>query len=99
VKTVLNAALIVSVKTYVPLIIATPSTIATAVSAARSFRPSRPLSATPNHELRVLMTSSTSAAVAPAPFLDDEAVREEQDAVGDHLPHAARCVTITVVWP
>ena len=46
-KTVLNAALIVSVRTYVPLIIATPSTIATAVSAARSLRPSRPLSATP----------------------------------------------------
>ncbi len=43
----LNAALIVSVRTYVPLIIATPSTIATAVSAARSLRPSRPLRATP----------------------------------------------------
>jgi hypothetical protein len=36
----------VSVRTYVPLIIATPRTMAIAVSAARSFRPARPLRAT-----------------------------------------------------
>ena len=34
-------AVIVSVRTYVPLIIATPSTIASAVRAVRSLRPSR----------------------------------------------------------
>ena len=38
-----------SVRTNVPLIIATPSTIASAVSAVRSFRPSRPLSAKTRH--------------------------------------------------
>ena len=41
-----KALSIESVKTYVPLTIATPSTIAIAVSAARSFRPASPLSAT-----------------------------------------------------
>ena len=46
VNTVPNAALIVSVNTNVPLTIATPSTIANAVSAARSLRPRRPRSAT-----------------------------------------------------
>ena len=40
-----NALSIESVRTYVPLIIATPSTIASAVSAVRSFRDRRPLSA------------------------------------------------------
>ena len=38
-----NAAVIVSVRTYVPLIIETPSTIASAVSAVRSLRPHSPL--------------------------------------------------------
>ena len=41
-----NAALIVSVRTYVPLTIATPRTIASAVRKARSLRPASPLSAT-----------------------------------------------------
>ena len=45
-KIELNAPLIVSVRTNVPLAIATPSTIAVAVRAARSLRPSSPLSAT-----------------------------------------------------
>ena len=40
-----NALSIESVRTYVPLIIATPSTIARAVRTVRSFRVSRPLSA------------------------------------------------------
>ena len=40
-----NAWLIESVRTNVPLIIPTPSTIAIAVSAVRSFRLSRPRSA------------------------------------------------------
>jgi len=40
-----NAFVIVSVRTYVPLIIETPRTIASAVRAVRSFRPRRPLSA------------------------------------------------------
>jgi hypothetical protein len=38
-----NALSIESVRTYVPLIIATPSTIARAVSAVRSFRENSPL--------------------------------------------------------
>ena len=46
VKIELNALSIESVRTNVPLIIATPSTIAIAVSAVRSLRPSRPASAT-----------------------------------------------------
>ena len=41
-----NALSIVSVRTSVPLTIATPRTIATAVSAERSLRASRPRSAT-----------------------------------------------------
>ena len=45
-KIELNAWSIESVKTYVPLTIATPSTIAIAVSAARSFLPASPLSET-----------------------------------------------------
>ena len=40
-----NALSIVSVSTYAPLIIATPSTIASAVSAVRSLRPARLFSA------------------------------------------------------
>jgi hypothetical protein len=45
-KIELNAPLIVSVRTNVPLAMATPSTIAVAVSAARSLRPRSPFSAT-----------------------------------------------------
>jgi hypothetical protein len=45
-KIVSKACWIVSVRTYVPLIIATPRTIAIAVRAARSLRPSRPRTAT-----------------------------------------------------
>ena len=40
-----NALSIESVRTYVPLIIATPSTIASAVRTVRSLRVSSPLSA------------------------------------------------------
>ena len=40
-----NALSIESVSMNVPITIATPSTIATAVSAVRSFRPSKPFSA------------------------------------------------------
>ena len=46
-KIVRKPLLIVSVRMKVPLIIATPSTIASAVSAERSFRPARPFSETP----------------------------------------------------
>ncbi len=44
-----KALSIESVRTYVPLIIATPSTIARAVSAVRSFRVNRPLIAKLRH--------------------------------------------------
>jgi hypothetical protein len=40
-KMVENALSIVSVRTYVPLIIATPRTIAIIVSEVRNFRPAR----------------------------------------------------------
>ncbi len=46
VKMLSNAFWIESVSTRVPATSATPRTIATAVSTVRSFRPSRPLSAT-----------------------------------------------------
>ena len=46
VKMSLNARSIMSVRTNVPLTMATPSTIASAVRNARSFRPARPRSAT-----------------------------------------------------
>jgi hypothetical protein len=46
VKMFLKAESIASVSTSVPLVIATPSTIANAVSTARSLRPARPRSAT-----------------------------------------------------
>jgi hypothetical protein len=46
VKMFLNAPSIAFVSTSVPLVIATPSTIANAVRTARSFRPARPRSAT-----------------------------------------------------
>ena len=46
VKMLSKPFLIESVRTYVPLTIATPRTIAIAVSAARSLRPSNPFSAT-----------------------------------------------------
>src|SRR5919106_711555 len=42
-----KALSMVSVRTYVPLTMATPRTIANAVSTARSLRPARPRSATP----------------------------------------------------
>ena len=54
VKIELNALSIESVSMKVPATIATPRTIAIAVSAVRSFRPSRPLSATRIIEAMVL---------------------------------------------
>ena len=45
-KMLSKARSIESVRTYVPLTIATPSTMAIAVSVALSLRPRRPLSAT-----------------------------------------------------
>ena len=45
--TPVKAAVIVSVSTYVPLIIETPSTIASAVRNVRSLRPQSPLRETP----------------------------------------------------
>src|SRR6266542_2225937 len=70
VKMLSKPALIVSVRTNVPLIMATPRTIAMPVRAARSLRPSRPRIA-------------TRITVRAAEVLDDQAVVEEEDAVGD----------------
>src|SRR5436309_15777699 len=88
VNTVENAALIVSVRMYVPLTIATPRTIAIAVNAALSFRPSSPFRATRvttagrpslerSHHLEDLGGASSGQ------LLDDQAIREEQDPIGD----------------
>ena len=84
VKIVSNALSIESVRTYVPLTMATPSTIAIAVSAVRSLRPEQPLQREPRH----------AAVIAPSPrgprarlrsrqLRHDQAVGEEEDAVGD----------------
>jgi hypothetical protein len=56
-KIALNALSIVSVSTYAPLIIATPRTIAIAVSTVRNLRPARPRSATPIIATRSLRPS------------------------------------------
>src|ERR1700747_3395048 len=77
-----------SVRMYVPLTIATPRTIATAVRLARSLRPSSPLSATPinarpsvslqrAHHLEHLRCAGG------AELLDDLAVGDEEGAIGD----------------
>ena len=74
----------VSVRTKLPLIIATPSTIANAVSIARSLRPSSPLRATPIIDAVTSWSASRiSCEVGRAEVLDDQAVGEEEDAVGD----------------
>src|SRR5437879_1648433 len=80
---------------YVPLTIATPSTIAIAVSAARSLRPSSPLSATPINApaLPSLQCAYDLEHVRGARRVeppDDLAVGEEQHPVGDR--RAARVV-------
>ena len=58
-----NADLIVSVRTYVPLTMATPSTIASAVRSARSLRLDEPLERDGDH---VRLTSSTAAMISAA---------------------------------
>src|SRR5205085_1468993 len=86
---------------YVPLTIATPRTIAIAVSVALSFRPSSPLMATrvmgrasPSRLGRVRQEQQSSrlerahdlehlSGARTRQLLDDEAVREEQDPLGD----------------
>src|SRR5581483_1671869 len=71
VKIAWNAFVIESVRTNVPLIVAIPRMIANAVRTVRSFRPQRPRSAT------------DLARVGARQLLDDVAVREEEDPVGD----------------
>ena len=77
---------------YVPLTIATPSTIAIAVSTVRVLRPSSPLSETLittiavwAHDLEHLRLRSPSLQ-----FFDDQPVSEEEDAIGDQAPPVPR---------
>ena len=80
----------VSVRTKLPLIIATPRTIANAVSAARSLRPSSPLRATPIIGRSPPRAPRGSRASSTRPrSLTIGAVGEEEDAVGDR-----RCVGV-----
>jgi hypothetical protein len=72
------------VSTYVPLTIATPRTIASAVSAARSFRPARPFSATLNTlRVQALHDGENLGRGYFRSVLDDQPVGEEEHAVGD----------------
>ena len=65
-----------------PLTIATPRTIASAVRTARSLRPSRPLNATASRA-NLLERPQDLVLDRAAELLDDQAVGEEQNPVGD----------------
>src|SRR3954453_4226090 len=85
----LKAPLIESVRMNVPVTIATPSTIAIAVSAGRSLRPKRPARATFSMAKR--LRASRDAVhrgqdlrrLAPCELVGDDSVGEEHDPVGD----------------
>ena len=103
VKIVSKPFLIVSVRTYVPDTIATPSTIANAVRSARSFRPARPLSATlitgiPRQADILLITARISAGSlrARSSAIKPSLRKRIRSAIA---AAAASCVTITVVCP
>ena len=67
-----------------PLTMATPSTIAIAVSAVRSLRPRRPSEREGDHRAAISsIASPISCWVAPGELADDATVGEEEDAVGD----------------
>src|SRR5581483_2915377 len=86
VKIAWNAFVIESVRTNVPLIVAIPRMIANAVRTVRSFRPQRPRSATdltPSRPADLLHRGDDLVRVGARQLLDDVAVREEEDPVGD----------------
>src|ERR1700729_3275148 len=83
-KIELKAPVIESVSTKVPATRATPRTIATAVSAARRRRVASPLSATwSTARSEALHGVDDLVLVGAGEVLDDLAVRQEQEPVGD----------------
>ena len=98
-KMLSKARSIESVRTYVPLTIATPRTIAIAVRAALSLRPRRPLRATRiTAALTCSMVSTTSCAVA---FPSSLTIRPSaRKSVRSAIAVAfGSWETITKVWP
>src|SRR5207247_2034413 len=85
VKIVSNAFVTESVRTKVPQIIATPSTIASAVRKDRKRRVARPLRATPVIVLPAELLHRREHLLRRRGFdlAHDQAVREEEDAIGD----------------
>ena len=79
-----NAFWIVSVRTNVPLTIATPITTANAVSSARTLRPGEALQRDGDHRRgHRLQRLEDLVRARAAEVADDVAVGEEQHAVGD----------------
>src|SRR6266545_4234175 len=78
-----KAAEIVSVRTYVPLTIATPSTIASAVRTARNLRPRSPLRVTLIIVPQLTQRRQHLALARAAERFHDAAVRQEEDPVGN----------------
>ena len=78
-----KARSMVSVRMRLPAIMATPSTMARAVSAARVRRSGEALEGDPGHRVTSDSASSTSAAVDGPCVRTMRAVGEEHDAVGD----------------
>src|SRR5581483_10501868 len=78
-----NALEIESVSTYVPLTVAIPRTIANAVRPVRSLRPQSARRATRNIRRSARPSRRYGALVGAAEVLDDLAVVQEQDPVGD----------------
>ena len=82
-----------------PLISATPSTIASAVSAARSLRPRETLERDRDHAERLLITSSTSLGASRRSARGRSARRRGTGGGRRSRRRAASWVTITIVWP
>ena len=89
----------VSVRTYVPLTIAMPSTTARAVSRLRILRPAIPRSVTP---IMPPLTSSIASMISRADdcpmslTIRPSARKSTRSAIS---AACASCVTMTVVWP
>ena len=94
-----KAFFIVSVRTKVPLTIATPRTIDSAVSAVRSLRPSRPWSVALHHRwasLSIVPSTACSSSPYSSSTVSPSARKTIRSATAAAL---ASCVTIIVVWP
>ena len=88
-----NALSIESVRTYVPLTIATPSTIANAVSAVRSFRPSRPLSA------NLVTLRPRSSLVLECSRADSSLAARRAGVIAARRPAITATTARTISWP